>query len=132
MKRAAPYLQAAAVASAVTLMGAFVAYRAGAFPNPFASPSPQPETIPAAAPQTESEQPLVIDIHDPAIMYSSKSAPAFTSAQPTPASGTAPGQQPAPTPESKPPTFMGGSKYITIVPPNGQAVAPPPPTTPKP
>lgn len=133
MNRAAPYLKAAAVVSTVTLMGAFVAYRAGAFPNPLSAEAPpQPEAIPAAAPQTATEPPTVIVLGDSAFMYGSKSAPAFTPAQPGTTLVLHPAQQPAPTPEGKPPTFMGGSKYITIVPPPSGQPPPPQPTPPGP
>ncbi len=130
MNRARPYLKAAAVVSTVALMGAFVAYRAGAFPNPFpADAQPQPEAPPAATPQTASEPPAP-DAGHSAFMYGSKSAPAFAPAQPTPVPGTTPAQQPTPTLEGKPPTFMGGSKFITIVSPTGGP--PPQPPAPKP
>ena len=131
MNRTSPYLKAAAVVSTVTLMGAFVAYRAGAFqPAPADAP---PESPPAAAPQTASEQLVVVDMGDSAFMYGSKSAPAFTPAPPGTTLVLQPGQQPTPTLESKPPTFMGGSKYITIVPPSGASPIPPPqPPAPKP
>lgn len=46
MKSAKPYLQVAALASAVLCVGAFVAYRAGAFPA--RSPSPPAQAAPPA------------------------------------------------------------------------------------
>ena len=106
MERARPYLKVAAVVSAVTLVGALVAYRAGAFAMPIPVET-QPEPQPAAAPEPAPEQPVTTtDQLNPAIMYGSKSAPAFPGVTTglTPPSGT-----------QSPPVFMGGSKSAAVI-----------------
>jgi hypothetical protein len=143
MERARPYLKVAALVTAVGLGGAFVAYRAGAFAT--ASPvEAQPGQPLILAPETEAEQPPPNSLQlPPAVMFGSKSAPAFTPAQPGP--GAQPQAQPAPASPEKPPTFMPGSKSIgnlfpgtttTLVPVDPSKPQQPPapivPTAPKP
>jgi hypothetical protein len=140
MSRTSLYLRAAALASAVALAGGFVAYRAGAFATP-AAPDPQP----TAGPTAPAEAPTGTEPAHPAIMYGSKSAPTFmpgsksiqfvenaTGLLPPGVTPSVPASSPpAPStlPELKalgdPSTFMGGSKYIVIAPPQGRADPPP-------
>jgi hypothetical protein len=108
MNSAKPVLKVAALVSAVLGMGAFVAYRAGAF----AKPAPPEAQTPA-------------DFY----LSPSKSSGVFRPAEAEP-------QQPAPVVPSDP-TFLGGSKSIIIAsPPMGTApkpsTAPPAPNAPNP
>ncbi len=103
MQRAKPYLKTAALASSVLLVGVFIGYRAGAFQQSLSTPAPAPapqtaETPTVTPPPTAPPSPMLqtIPVTNPAIMYSSKSAPAIdtatferlvgqpTTAQPTP------------------------------------------------
>jgi hypothetical protein len=114
MERVRPYLKVAAVASAVALVGAFVAYRAGAFSKP-AHPESQSEPQPVAGPQTAPELPTTTtDQQHPAFMYGSKSAPAFVPVPPSPTPGAAPAP-PAPNSGQPSPVFLGGSKSAEII-----------------
>jgi hypothetical protein len=108
----------AAFVPAILLVGPFIAYHAGAFekappPAPQAEQQPEPPPEAAAGAQRASESPNP----NYRMMYGSKSAPAFTPDQlgTTPSGGpvTSP-QQPAPN--QPPPTFMGGSKSMVILP----------------
>jgi hypothetical protein len=133
MERGKPYLKVAAVLSSVALVGAFVAYRAGAFDKPAPQPDPQ-----LAAPSAGAGEPVITPSDGPersvtltpeelkqAIMYGSKSAPAFVPTQPSMqpnSSGSllppqlTPVQPAAPSGNQKPPVFMGGSKSAEIFP----------------
>lgn len=127
MQRTKPYLKVAAIVSAVTLAGTFVAYRAGAVPNPFAA-EPQPEAPPPEA-QIASEQPASTDPKPPAVMHGSKWGPAFLPADPNPTTVT-----PVPPGGEQSPVFMAGSKSFRPVMPRpqpgtGAQSASPPPTT---
>ncbi|HVL15940.1 MAG TPA: hypothetical protein VM529_25430 [Gemmata sp.] len=137
MERSRPILKVAAVAVSVCLVGAFVAYRAGAFdspppPAPPAEPTPQPDGEPAAAPTPPTQTPA-----SPVFMLGSKSARVYDEnllkqfeqlplVQAAPATG---GTQPA-TPST--PVFLGGSKSLTpLFPPAatpGATLQPNPPT----
>jgi hypothetical protein len=131
MERAKPYLKVAAVVSSVALVGALVAYRAGAFSKP--APEQQPAAAPPAVPETppagsESRELTPAELNA-AIMYGSKSAPAF---YPVPAGSTTGGppntQAAVPSGGPKPPTFMGGSKSFEVFQsPPGVLPAPPQP-----
>lgn len=102
MDRAKPYLQVAAAVSAVLLVGLFVAYRAGAFDRP---------TAPPVEPQA-GETPNSPEGQPPASYLSgSKSTFVF------PAGQVAPPPEPVLTqiPPGSKPTFMGGSKSITVL-----------------
>jgi hypothetical protein len=104
MERARPYLKVAALVTAVGLGGAFVAYRAGAFAaaSPVEAQSGPPLIL---APETDAQQPTPNPSQlPPAVMFGSKSAPAFTPAQPAPAS------------PDKPSVFMAPSKSIVLFP----------------
>src|SRR5580700_3495924 len=78
MEQARPYLKAAAVVSTVTLVGAFVAYRAGAF-QPFGKPDAQPAaefTSPNATSQSPITPPatqLTAENKEPTFLPGSKS-----------------------------------------------------------
>ena len=112
MERARPYLKVAAVVSAVALVGALVAYRAGAFSESVPA-DPQPELQPATAPQTAPEQPITgTPQTPPAFMFGSKSAPTFTSGLPATTGDTA-GVTPVPSTGQSPPVFLGGSKSLS-------------------
>lgn len=132
MERARPYLKVAALLSTVALVGAFVAYHAGAFAQPPAPEAPA-EPQPTTGPQPSAESPAPpLDPH-PAFMYGSKSAPAFLPVEPV----QAPGSGPVPvTPISpdKSPTFLGGSKSMIFStpgkPPSSLVPVNPPPVPP--
>ncbi len=105
MDQAKVYLKILAVVSASALVGALVAYRAGAFASP-APPEP-PEQQPVAGEQPVPESTPGTDPKSPAIMYGSKSAPAFTHVE----SGTTPAPTPQTQPQPQPnPVYLGGSK----------------------
>ncbi|QJW96061.1 hypothetical protein [Frigoriglobus tundricola] len=116
MDRAKPYLKVAALLSAVALVGALVAYRAGAFSTPVPSEAPG-DPQPTAVPRPTAEQLAPTPDPHPALMYGSKSAPAFLPGESAQALGAVPGPVPVtPTSPDKPPTFIGGSKSIILVP----------------
>jgi hypothetical protein len=96
-KRPRTLFKAAAVASAVLLVGGFVAYRAGAVDGLLGFSSTK--TFKAFGPSDATGQQPAETTPDPAIMYSSKSG--RIAPQPAPA------KQPATT-------TMGGSKSLTI------------------
>ena len=120
MERSRPYLKVAAVLSSVCLVGAFVAYRAGAFdsPPPPAPPSTEmpPETQPAAVPapaspanpdslifMAGSKSTFVYD--ESALKALDKLTAGGSTVQTVPATGT------QSTPAN--PVFLGGSKSLT-------------------
>lgn len=129
------FLRGAAVASALVLMGTFVAYRAGAFTKPaeLLPQPPQPEQ--STAPQQVPPELLAsFSDEDLIFMAGSKSAPVGRPIKTVPPSAPT---TPAPA-SSDNPTFMGGSKWIPIVPvmpnpnPPGPVVPPTEPPRPKP
>jgi len=131
MERARPYLRVAALLSAVALVGALVAYRAGAFSTPVPSEA-RGEPQPATDPQTAAEPPATTPDPHPAFMYGSKSAPAFLPGGTAQTPGTDPVQL-TPVPPDKTSTFIGGSKSIILTPPGqipGLTPPNPPNTTP--
>ena len=100
MERARPYLKVAAVVSAVALVGALVAYRAGAF-SESVSAEPQPEPQPAAAPQTAPAPQPEPNTGQFIIMGGSKSDASFYPGR-FPESGT-PTNPPSPPPNAPKP-----------------------------
>jgi len=138
MERSRPILKVAAVAVSVCLVGAFVAYRAGAFdspppPAPPAEPTPQPDGEPAATAPASPTPPVFMlgsksaRVYDESLLKQFEQLPLVQAA---PAAGT----QPA-TPNT--PIFLGGSKSLTpLFPPAATPGAtlqptPPPPAAPK-
>ena len=105
MQRAKPFLQGAAVASALFLGGGFVAYRAGAFDR-VVLVEVQPQAEPQPGP------PAGTDPATPAYLSGSKSSFVFGSEQVKPPAEPA---APQPTPPNAP-TFLPGSKSAGIVP----------------
>jgi hypothetical protein len=99
MQRARPFLQGAAVASALILGGGFVAYRAGAFDRVVLV-----ETQPESAPASGTDPAL------PAYLSGSKSSFVFVGDQVKPPADAV-WLQPA-SPSA--PTFLGGSKSIVL------------------
>jgi hypothetical protein len=111
MQRARPYLKVVAVLSSVCLVGAFVAYRAGAFdspppPAPPLSPETQPATTPAPASPANPDSLIFMAGSKSAFVYDESTMKALEPflGQPAPATGT------QSTPAN--PVFMGGSKYL--------------------
>jgi hypothetical protein len=123
MERAKPYLKGAAVLSTVALMGAFVAYRAGAFQLDLqtdAPPAPEvaaPAGAPSAAPSEVPPLPVIPsvapadDSKPPAIMPGSKSLgplgvvrtdPQPNTVSPLPVPSITPPPAPSTTPPSAP------------------------------
>jgi hypothetical protein len=109
MERAKPYLKVAAVVSAVCLVGAFVAYRAGAFDGPPPpAPPPAPETQPAPGP-VPPPAPTPETPTSPTFMLGSKSAYVYDE------NALKALTQSTQTGSPANPVFMGGSKYIAPI-----------------
>jgi hypothetical protein len=125
----------AAIMPAILLVGALVAYRAGAFsPTPPAPPPPEPEPQPVAAAPSEP-QVMQLDEKTMHFMLGSKSA---MPVQPSQLGNTQLTPAPnSPTPQPKPnPVFLGGSKFRPVIGPDEVSKpatpVPPMPVPPKP